>query len=151
MSENQQSDLEDEVRRLARLAPPEHVREAARDAFAQRERDSAVLPLVSDSLTDSEDDAPEDTDATRVLVFAGTDTRVELRIAPRHEGRQLFVTIEGPRVLTAQIRTPAEKLVLASDAQNRYVREDVPRGPVTVLVEVEGTPPGRRHTEWTVV
>jgi hypothetical protein len=63
----------------------------------------------------------------------------------------VIAKVEGPRVLTARIRTPSGERVLAADAQNRFVHDDVPRGPATLLVEVEGTPPGRRHTEWTII
>ncbi len=151
MSGTQQPDLGDEVRLVARLdAPPEEVREAARNAYSGRERDSLVLPLVSDWLIDGDGDSIAAWEP-RVLVFKDAGIRVDLRIGGGEEGRRLIANVDGARVLTAEIRTPSEKLVLASDAQNRFAREGVPPGPVTLLLEVEGTPPSRRHTEWTVI
>jgi hypothetical protein len=151
MSGTQQPDLGDEVRRVARLdAPPEEVREVARNAYSGRERNSLVLPLVSDWLIDGDGDSIAAWQP-RVLVFKDEGIRVDLRIGDGEEGRRVTANVDGARVLTAEIRTPSEKLVLASDAQNRFARESVPPGPVTLLLEVEGTPLSRRHTEWTVI
>jgi hypothetical protein len=149
MSGAEPPDLGDEVRRLARLdVPPEEVREAARKAYSGRERDSLVLPLVSDWPVDGDSIAASE---PRVFVFEDAGIRVDLQVGGGEEGRRLIASIDGARVLTAEIRTPSETLVLASDAQNRFAREGVPPGPVTVLFEVEGTPPNRWHTEWTVI
>jgi hypothetical protein len=148
MSGTQEPDLQAEVRRLVRAdEPPDAVRGDALNAYARRERDSEVLALVSDSLVDSDDDL---IDATRLLVFAGAGTSVELTITARDERRQLIAKIEGPPVVTARIRTPTGNIRLSSDLSKGYVGEDVPRGPVTLLVEVEGER-SRRHTEWVVI
>jgi len=151
MSGASQPDLGDEVRLFARLdAPPEEVREAARHAYSGREPNSLVLPLVSDSLIDGDGDSIAAREP-RVLVFEDAGIRVDLQIGGGEEGRRMIANVDGARVLTAEIRTPSEKLVLASDAQNRLAREGVPPGPVTLLLELEGTPLSRRHTEWTVI
>jgi hypothetical protein len=151
MSGMEEPDLGHEVRRVARLdAPPEEVREAARNAYSGREPNSVVLPLVSDWLIDGDGDSIAAWER-RVLVFKDAGIRVDLRIGCGDEGRRVVANVDGARVLTAEIRTPSEKLVLASDVQNRFAQKGVPSGAVTLLLEVEGPPPSRRHTEWTVI
>jgi hypothetical protein len=151
MSGGQQPDVGDEARRVARLdAPPDEVREAARNAYSGRERDSLVLPLVSDWLIDGDGDSVAAWEP-RVLVFQDAGIRVDLRIGGGEKGRRVIANVDGARVLTAAMRTPSEQLVLASDAQNRFARKGVPPGPVTLLLEVEGPPPSRWHTECTVI
>ncbi len=126
---------------------PDEVRDSAREAFVEREH-SQVVPLAYDSLTDADIEVISDTGPIRLLGFVGSHVSADLEIVAFTKRCTIEGRIKCPEPVTAQLRTPLERVPLTVGADNRFVANDLPRGAVTILLE---TPSERFHTEWIVI
>lgn len=149
MSEHDHERLQDLLTEaLAAADPvPDHVLEAAREAFTWRTIDAELAELVYDS-------AEEEPVGIR---SAGTSRQMTFR-APGME-IEMMVMAEGVRRLVGQLVPPQQAVVelrrgesvreTATDGLGRFSFEGVPTGPVQVAVV--GDDDSRVVSEWTVV
>lgn len=106
---------------------PEHVRQAARRAFAARDRQAQVLALVTDSLVDGADDR-----GPRRLAFAGAGApgQVDVTVLDHTDAPQITLVIECPwrdgRV--EQVECAEQRVPVAEQAPGRWVAGPVPHG-----------------------
>lgn len=126
---------------------PDHVREAARRAFAVRDRHAEVLALVTDSLVDGADDA-----GPRRLAFvgAGLPGQVLVTVLEDVDAQQVSLVVECPwpdgrveEVVCGD--TPAP---LAPQGPGRWVAGPVEHGLFRAGLRKDGV---ALHTAWVRV
>jgi hypothetical protein len=116
---------------------PADVLEAAKSAFALRDRSAAVLELLSDSLLDEQRPL-----GPRRLQFGQDDVRVALTVHEAGQGVRLELTAEQAEVLEAQV---GDTRVPAQATAERAWAAAVDHGLLSVLVR---TSSGRARTAW---
>jgi hypothetical protein len=127
--------LEVELRELAaRLDPvPDHLVQAAVDAYAWRTVDADLAELVFDSLADRDEAAlvrgqqPE-----RLLSFRAGDLTIEVEVTAAGSSRRLIGQLVPPQRADVEVRHLTGVVTLATDEFGRFVADRVPTGPVSL-------------------
>jgi len=145
--------LDDDLRRVvAAVDPvPGPVLDAARVAFTWRTVDEELAALVADSaatlgLTAGVRSAPG---GPRLLTFEAPSLAIEVEV-DEEGGRRLLGQLVPPQPGEVEVLTPDGAVVaVIADPLGRFLAEDVPAGPLRLVV----TGPGglRVATSWTTL
>lgn len=129
---------------------PGEVLQQAKAALARRQTGSQLLELVYDSFLDSDLTVETSGGPVRLLEFRGADSRVELALVGAGSRCDLVGHVDPPALRSAELRTPT--VILAVDVRDNgeFAAAGVPRGPVTVRLQLS-TAPKQVHTDWITV
>jgi hypothetical protein len=157
------SDLDDEqllaaLRELLRVSdpPPSWCVDLAKDSFALWTADAELAALVEDSelagaaLTRA-GSGPAGT-TPRLAVFDADSLSVEIEVSPsaRAGAWQLLGQLMPPAAATVRVRrAPDDHDGAAADGLGRFMIDQLPAGPLSLAIEVEGQQPV--VTEWITV
>jgi hypothetical protein len=156
MNENMHRDEDDrlltELRGLAaRIDPvPEGVLDAARETLAWRTIDAELAELTYDSvLDDARVAAVRSGEESRLLTFEVPSLTVELEVVGEGERRQLNGQIVPAGAGRVEIRHTSGVIEVEADDLGRFAAGDVPRGPLSLRLHLEGAPPVT--TDWVTL
>ncbi len=127
--------LEEELRELAaRLEPvPEHLVQAAVDAYAWRTLDADLAEFVFDSLAERDEAAPvRGRQQERLLSFQASGLTIEGEVTAAGSSRRLIGQLVPPQRTVVEIRHQDEVVTLATDQFGRFIAESLPAGPVSL-------------------
>jgi hypothetical protein len=149
------SDLDDEqllaaLRGMLAAAepPPSSSVDLAKDSFALRIVDAELAALVDDAglaLTRAGD-------AQRLAVFDSDCLSVEIEVSPGSRPRSwhLIGQLVPPTAARIRIRRqPDEQPSVSADDLGRFMIDQLPAGPLSLAIEVDGRPPV--VTDWIAV
>jgi len=157
------SDLDDE-QLLAALRevlgasdpPPSWCVELAKDSFALRTIDAELAALTEDSALEgaalTRSAGVRAGSAPRFAVFDADSLSVEIEVTPgsRAGSWQLVGRLTPPAAATVGVRQPPhDQSRVAADDLGRFMIDQVPAGPLSLAIEVEGRQPV--VTEWITV
>jgi len=157
------SDLDDE-QLLAALRealgasdpPPAWCVELAKESFALRTIDAELAALTEDSaldgtaLTRSARLRADSTPRFAVFDADGLNVEIEMSPGPQAGSWQLVGQLTPPAVATVGIRRPPhDQTTVTADDLGRFLVDEVPAGPLSLAIEVEGRQPV--VTEWITV
>jgi hypothetical protein len=158
MTEDELDRLEQDFRTLAdKVDPvPGWVKDGARMAFGLRTLDAELLRLERDTAVDADTVGVRGTPSVRELSFATGDMTLDAEVV--HTGpyvRRLVGQLVPPvaaaiEVLTVCEGRPGPTLAAQADELGRFLVDDIPAGPMRVLIGPLGGGP-RVMTQWTVL
>jgi hypothetical protein len=147
------SDLDDEqllaaLREMLAAQPPQSSVDLAKDSFGLRIADAELAALVDEAglaLTRAGD-------AQGLTVFDCDGLSVEIEMSPGSRPRSwhLIGQLVPPTAARIRIRRqPDEQPAVTADDLGRFMIDQLPAGPLSLVIEVDGKPPV--VTDWIAV
>jgi len=128
--------------------PPQRSVDLAKDSFCLRMIDAELAALVDDA----ELALTRGAEAPRLAVFDSGDLGVEIEVipGPRPRSWQLIGQLLPPVAARIRIRRqPDEQSSVTADDLGRFMIDQLPAGPLSLAIEVEGRSPV--VTDWIAV